>query len=74
MVIFTDHDVHFFDAAGDPVEKKAEHITWDTSAAEKGGYAHFMLKEIHEQPKAVRDTISPRLKEGDVVLDGITLT
>ena len=74
MVLFTDHDVHFFDAAGDPVTKEPEHITWDTSAAEKGGYAHFMLKEIHEQPKAIRDTISPRMRDGKIVLDDITLT
>ena len=74
MVVFTDHDAHFFDAAGDPVQKAPEHITWDTAAAEKGGYAHFMLKEIHEQPKAVRDTLAPRLQDGRVVLDDITLT
>ncbi len=74
MVLFNDHEAHFFDAAGDPVQKKPEHITWDTSAAEKGGYAHFMLKEIHEQPKAIRDTLSPRMKEGRIVLDDITLT
>ena len=46
----------------------------DISAAEKGGYEHFMAKEIMEQPKAVRDTISPRLKDGRIVLDDITLT
>jgi len=73
MVVFDRTSAHFFDGAGDPVEKKAEHITWDTSAAEKGGYAHFMLKEIHEQPKAVKDTISPRIHEGRIVLDGIDL-
>ena len=74
MVIFTDHDARFFDATGDPVEKIPEHITWDTAAAEKGGYAHFMLKEIHEQPKAVRDTLSPRMRDGKIVLDDISLT
>lgn len=74
MVIFNDRDAQFFDAAGDEIEKTPEHITWEISAAEKGGYAHFMLKEIHEQPKAVRDTLSPRLKDGKIVLDDITLT
>ncbi len=74
MVMFTASDAHFFNGAGDPVEKRPEHITWDTSAAEKGGYAHFMLKEIHEQPKAIRDTLSPRMKDGRVVLDDIRLT
>ncbi|MEA4965477.1 MAG: glutamine--fructose-6-phosphate transaminase (isomerizing) [Oscillospiraceae bacterium] len=74
MVMFTDHDVHFFDAAGDVIEKMPEHISWDAAAAEKGGYAHFMLKEIHEQPKAVRDTISPRIQDGKIVLDQLSLT
>ncbi len=48
-----------------------EHITWDADAAEKGGYAHFMLKEIHEQPRAIRETIAGRISEidGDVRLD-----
>ena len=74
MVIFTDHDALFFDGAGDPITKTPEHITWDTEAAEKGGYEHFMLKEIHEQPKAIRDTLSPRMKDGKIVLDDITLS
>ena len=56
------------------VPKTPEHISWDISAAEKGGYEHFMAKEIMEQPKAVRDTISPRIRGGRVVLDQITLT
>lgn len=56
------------------VSKEIVHIDWDISAAEKGGYEHFMAKEIMEQPKAVRDTISPRIKNGKIVLDNITLT
>lgn len=56
------------------VPKEPEHIDWDVSAAEKGGYEHFMAKEIMEQPKAIRDTISPRIKNGKIVLDNITLT
>ena len=56
------------------VPKAPEHISWDVSAAEKGGYEHFMAKEIMEQPKAVRDTISPRIRGGRIVLDDITLT
>ena len=56
------------------VEKETCHIDWDISAAEKGGYDHFMAKEIMEQPKAVRDTISPRIKNGRIVLDHISLT
>lgn len=74
MVIFNRDNVRFFDVAGEPVEKKKETITWELSAAERGGYAHFMLKEIFEQPKALRDTLSPRLKNGEVVLEGIDLS
>lgn len=56
------------------IEKTPDHINWDISAAEKCGYEHFMAKEIMEQPKAVHDTISPRIKNGRIVLDNITLT
>ncbi len=73
MVVFTAHSARFYDAAGDLVERRPEHITWDTESAEKGGYPHFMIKEIHEQPKAVRDTLFPRMKDGRVVLDDINL-
>lgn len=74
MVEFTADSVHFFDAHGNDLQKTPEHITWEMSAAEKGGYPHFMMKEIHEQPKALRDTISPRIRDGRVVLDEISLT
>ena len=65
--------VDFYNVHGEPLEKDTGHVTWELSAAEKGGYAHFMLKEIHEQPKAVRDTIHPRIRDGRVVLDDIQL-
>lgn len=74
MAVFDDQQVAFYDAAGDRIEKKVETITWEISAAERGGYDHFMLKEIFEQPKAVRDTLHPRLRDGRVVLEGIELT
>ena len=73
MAVFDAHHVTFYDRCGDPVEKKQEKITWELSAAERGGYDHFMLKEIFEQPKVLRDTISPRLRDGQVHLDGIDL-
>ena len=54
---------------GEPVTKKVFEVNWNAEAAEKGGYEHFMLKEIHEQPKAVRDTVSPRLsKDGKSII------
>ena len=57
-----------------PVHKEQHHVDWEISAAEKGGYEHFMFKEIMEQPKAFRDTISPRIQDGRVVLEGLNLT
>ncbi|MBE6957672.1 MAG: glutamine--fructose-6-phosphate transaminase (isomerizing) [Ruminococcaceae bacterium] len=74
MVVFDGHNVRFFDGMGDPVEKQRETVTWELSAAERGGFDHFMLKEIFEQPKALKDTISPRLKNGQVVFEGIDLS
>ena len=70
----TRDSVKFYNADGEPVEKEIEHIEWDIEAAEKGGFEHFMMKEIFEQPKAVRDTIAPRIRNGHIVLDDITLT
>ena len=66
--------VEVFGLDFEPVQKKTELITWDVSAAEKGGYPHFMFKEIMEQPKAVADTISPRIKDGRIVLDEVSFT
>ena len=66
--------MEFFNIDKEPVLKETERIDWDVDAAEKGGYEHFMLKEIYEQPEALRKTISPRLKDGKIVLDDITLT
>jgi len=74
MVVFNAQKVTFYSAAGDPVEKRQETITWEITAAERGGYDHFMLKEIYEQPKALRETIHPRIRNGEVVLEGIALT
>ena len=74
IAVLTRDVVEFFNPDAEPVEKTIEHIEWDIEAAEKGGYEHFMMKEICEQPKAVRDTIAPRIRNGRVVLDDITLT
>lgn len=64
----------FFSIDGEPIEKEPVTIQWDIHAAQKGGYEHFMLKEIHEQPKALRDTIMPRIKDGDICLEELSLT
>ena len=67
----TPEEVKVFDAAGQTITKKISRITWDIEAAEKGGYEHFMLKEIIEQPRAVKATVAPRIKDGKIVLDEI---
>lgn len=67
-------EIQFFNIDGDPLEKTSTTIEWDIDAAEKGGYEYFMLKEIYEQPKAVRDTISPRLKDNDVVIEELGMS
>ena len=58
----------------DVIEKEVTEIQWDVSAAEKGGYEHFMMKEIHEQPKAVRDTVFPRLRDDEVFIHELRMT
>ena len=70
----TAEGVNLFNDEMDPIDKPHSHIDWDVSAAEKGGYPHFMLKEIFEQPEAIRKTVSPRVREGRVVLDDLRLT
>ena len=67
-------DVKFYDLNGDEVQLPQTEITWDTAAAEKDGYEHFMLKEIHEQPKAVRDTLNSLVREGKISLAETGLT
>ena len=66
--------IRVFNSLAQPVEKPHSFIDWDVSAAEKGGYAHFMFKEIMEQPEAVRKTMHPRLKDRHVVFDELKLS
>lgn len=70
----TRENIQFFNIDKEEIEKNFSHIEWDTEAAEKGGYEHFMLKEIYEQPKAVRDTISPRIKDGRISIEELNMT
>ena len=67
-------NVEFYNLDGDIVEKEVTEIEWDVEAAEKNGYEHFTMKEIHEQPKAVRDTLNALVKDGRIDLSGIGLT
>ena len=63
-----------FDCTGKEIEKKVSRVVWDVEAAEKGGYEHFMLKEIMEQPRALKAAVEPRVRDGEIVLDGVELT
>lgn len=74
IVKLTRDGLHFYNIDEEELEKEATHIDWDMNAAEKGGYEHFMLKEMHEQPKAVKDTLTLRIKNGDVVIEELGMT
>ncbi|MBS4803442.1 MAG: glutamine--fructose-6-phosphate transaminase (isomerizing) [Clostridium sp.] len=75
FVILTKDGVEIKTEDGEKIDKEIYHVTWDVDAAEKGGYEDFMLKEIHEQPKAIKDTLTSRvLKDTKVQLDDINLT
>ena len=65
--------VRIYDPYGNPVSREPRHILWDIAAAEKGGYDHFMMKEIMEQPQALQATLEPRIKDGRIVLDSVDL-
>ena len=70
----TKGQVEFYNLDGEKIEKELKTIAWDAEAAEKGGYEHFMLKEIHEQPKVIQDTINSVVKDGKVSLDEFGLS
>lgn len=70
----TTDGAEFFDSSLTKIEKEISIINWDIAAAEKGGYDHFMLKEIMEEPEAIRKTIEPRIKNGEVFFEGLKLS
>jgi glucosamine--fructose-6-phosphate aminotransferase (isomerizing) len=74
IVVLTRDEVKIYNTDKERIQKSVFHVDWDISAAEKGGYEHFMFKEIMEQPKILKDTISPRIRDGRIVLDDIKLT
>jgi len=73
IVVLSSDDVKVFNNYGAEVKKEVFKVNWDVSAAEKSGYKHFMMKEMFEEPKVVRDTISPRIKDGSISLDNISI-
>ena len=74
LAILSENGIRVYDRQMHPVEKERYHVDWDVDAAEKGGYAHFMLKEIHEQPHAIREATAARIQDGRVVLRDLNMT
>lgn len=74
IVCLSKETAAFFNLDQEEISKELQTVEWDMEAAEKGGYEHFMLKEIYEQPKAVRDAISPHIQNGDIVLEELNMT
>ncbi len=74
IVRMTREQMEFFNVDEEPIEKESVRIEWDVNAAEKGGYEHFMLKEMYEQPKAITDTFSPRIKDGKIVIEELNMS
>ncbi|MBE5887880.1 MAG: glutamine--fructose-6-phosphate transaminase (isomerizing) [Lachnospiraceae bacterium] len=74
VAMLSQDNIQFYNLDGEILEKESKHIDWDIHAAEKGGYEHFMLKEIYEQPKTVRDTITPRVSNGEIVIEELGMT
>ena len=69
IALLTGESIAFYNVDGEEIPKEPTTIDWDINAAEKGGYEHFMLKEMYEQPQTVRDTLSPRIKDGAIVIE-----
>ena len=74
IVCMKEDSLEIFNVDQEPIEKKSTHIDWDVEAAEKGGYEHFMLKEMYEQPKAILDTFSPRIKGDKIEIEELNMT
>lgn len=74
IVRLTDSSMEFFNVDEETIEKTPVRIEWDVNAAEKGGFEHFMLKEMYEQPKAIIDTFSPRIKNGQISIEELGMS
>jgi glutamine---fructose-6-phosphate transaminase (isomerizing) len=74
VAVLTKDQVVVYDNYGAISKKEIFHVDWDVASAEKSGYEHFMLKEMFEEPKVIRDTINPRIKDGRITLDNISIT
>lgn len=74
FAVMTPDSITYFDEQGNQIEPEITHVDWDIDVAEKGGYPDFMLKEIHEQPRVVRDTLAGRMSGREIVIDELTLS
>lgn len=74
IVCMYKNHIHFYNVDEEEIQKEAVMIDWDANAAEKAGYEHFMLKEMYEQPKTVNDTLMPRIKNNEIVIDELNMT
>lgn len=74
LVVLTQNSAQLFTLYGEKINRKSIYVDWDEKAAEKGGYEHFMMKEIHEEPEAIRATVSPHIRNGKIMLDDFPLT
>lgn len=74
IAVLSKDAIHFYNVDGEEIEKEPKRIEWDINAAEKGGYEHFMLKEMNEQPKTVSDTLNPRIKDGRIVIEELGMS
>lgn len=74
IAVLTPDKTEILDLSGNKLQKEISEITWDVSAAEKGGFEHYMMKEIFEQPKAIKQTLSGRIRNGEVVFEDFNLT
>lgn len=74
IAVLSRDGITFYNVDEEIVKKTSVRIDWDVNAAEKGGYEHFLLKEIYEQPKAIRDTVNPRIRDGEVVIEELGMS
>lgn len=74
VAVLSKGSLRFFSVDEEELSKEPVSIDWDADAAEKGGYEHFMLKEMYEQPKTIADTISPRIRNNDIVIDELKMS
>ena len=74
IAVLSEEDISFYNVDGEEITKESTTIDWDINAAEKGGYEHFMLKEMYEQPQTVRDTLNPRIKDGAIDIEELGMS